>query len=49
MDKLNYYSAILKKILNEYYELLSNAPKEGVEDCLAFDEVRDRYFWFCVG
>ncbi|MEP0848856.1 element excision factor XisI family protein [Trichocoleus sp. FACHB-40] len=36
-------------MLTEYYEWASNTPREGVEECLAFDEVRDHYFWFHLG
>ena len=49
MDKLNHYRNLIKKILTEYYEWVSNTPRDGVEECLAFDEVRDHYFWFHVG
>ncbi len=27
---------------------MSNAPRDGVEECLLFDKVRDHYFWFHV-
>lgn len=49
MDKLNYYRDIIKKILTVYHDWASNAPKGGIEECLAFDEVRDHYFWFHTG
>lgn len=49
MDKLNYYRGIIKKILTEYYEWASNAPQDRIEECLAFDEIRDHYFWFHNG
>jgi hypothetical protein len=49
MDKLNHYRDLIKKILTEYYEWVSNTPSAGVEECLAFDEVRDHYLWFHVG
>jgi hypothetical protein len=48
MEKLIHYRNLIKKILTEYYEGASNAPQNGVEECLAFDEVRDHYFWELV-
>ncbi len=49
MDKLNHYRDLIKKILTEYYEWASNTPRAGIEECLAFDEVREHYFWFHIG
>jgi hypothetical protein len=49
MEKLGHYRNLIKKILTEYYEWASNTPRDGVEECLAFDEIRDHYFWFHVG
>jgi GNAT superfamily N-acetyltransferase len=49
MEKLNRYRSLIKKILTEYYEWASHAPRHGIEECLAFDEVRDHYFWFHTG
>ena len=49
MDKVENYRSLIKKILTEYYEWVSNAPRDGVEECLSFDEVRDHYFWFHIG
>lgn len=49
MEKLTHYRDLIKKILTEYDEWAANAPQDGIEECLAFDEVRDHYFWFHSG
>ncbi len=49
MDKLSHYRQLIQKILTEYYEWASNSSRDGVEECLSFDEKRDHYFWFHVG
>ena len=49
MEKLDRYRDLIEKILTEYYSWASNAPSDGVEECCAFDRVRDHYFWFHIG
>jgi hypothetical protein len=34
MDKLNHYRDLIKKILTEYYEWVSNTPRDGIEECM---------------
>jgi hypothetical protein len=45
MEKLNTYRTIIKEVLTRYYELDLEQPTLDVEPVLAFDEVRDHYFW----
>ncbi len=50
MDKLEQYRSVIKKILNEYYEMtISQTIDSEVSDRLAFDEMRDQYLWFRFG
>jgi hypothetical protein len=49
MDQLNTYRSIIKEVLTRYYELDLEQPIAGIEPILAFDEVRDHYFWAQVG
>lgn len=49
MDKLNTYRTVIKEMLTRYYELDLEQPSPGIEPVLAFDEVRDHYFWVQVG
>jgi hypothetical protein len=49
MDKLTTYRAIVKKVLARYYELDQEQPSPGIDPVLAFDEIRDHYFWLQVG
>ena len=49
MDKLVKYREIVKSILTRYYEFDKEQPSPGVEPFIAFDEVRDHYFWLQVG
>ena len=49
MDKLNQYRQIIQKILTDFQQWAAEANQPGVEQCLAFDEERDHYFWFHVG
>lgn len=49
MDKLANYRQIVKDILTRYYELDLEQPSPGIDPFVAFDEVRDHYFWFQVG
>ncbi|MDY6782316.1 MAG: XisI protein [Cyanobacteriota bacterium] len=49
MEKLNRYRKLIKKTLTEYHEWVSNTPQDGIEECIAFDEIRDHYFWFHTG
>ena len=49
MDKLNQYRQIIQKILTDFQQWAAEANQPGVEQCLAFDENRDHYFWFHVG
>lgn len=49
MDKLANYRQIIQKILTEYQQWAAGANQPGVQQCLAFDEERDHYFWFHVG
>jgi len=49
MDKLITYREIIKSVLTRYYEFDREQPSQGVEPFLAFDEVRDHYFWLQVG
>jgi XisI protein len=48
MDQLNNYRSIIKEVLTRYYELDLEQPGD-VEPVLAFDEIRDHYFWVQVG
>jgi hypothetical protein len=48
MDQLNDYRSIIKEVLTRYYELDLEQPGD-VEPVLAFDEIRDHYFWVQVG
>ena len=49
MDKLKIYRSIIKQVLTRYYEIDLEQPSPGIESILAFDEVRDHYFWGQVG
>lgn len=49
MDQLNTYRTIIKDVLTRYYNLDLEQPSSGIEPILAFDEVRDHYFWAQVG
>jgi hypothetical protein len=49
VDKLIQYRQIIQKILNEYRDWAAGANPVGVQECIAFDENRDHYFWFSVG
>lgn len=49
MDQLNTYRTIIKEVLTRYYELDLEQPIAGIDPILAFDEVRDHYFWAQVG
>jgi XisI protein len=48
MDQLNNYRSIIKEVLTRYHELDLEQPG-NVEPALAFDEIRDHYFWVQVG
>jgi XisI protein len=48
MDQLNNYRSIIKEVLTRYYELDLEQPGD-IEPVLAFDEIRDHYFWVQVG
>jgi XisI protein len=48
MDQLNDNRSIIKEVLTRYYELDLEQPGD-VEPVLAFDEIRDHYFWVQVG
>jgi hypothetical protein len=49
MDKLTQYRQIIQKILTEYRDWAAGSNQIGVQECIAFDEERDHYFWFSVG
>lgn len=49
MDTLDHYRHIIKQALTEYQTWASRAALPGIEDCLAFDEAHDHYFWFQIG
>ncbi|MDY7014461.1 MAG: XisI protein [Cyanobacteriota bacterium] len=49
MEKLNRYRELIKRTLTEYHKWASNTPQDGIEECIAFDEIRDHYFWFHTG
>jgi hypothetical protein len=49
MDKLNKYRHIIKQTLSKYHQLDQKQPSPGIESLIAFDEVRDQYFWLQVG
>jgi XisI protein len=49
MDKLKRYRHIIKTILSKYHQLDQEQPSPGIESFIAFDEVRDHYFWLQVG
>jgi hypothetical protein len=49
VDKLENYRTLLKKILTEYHDWVSNACQEPDESLLVFDEVREQYIWMHVG
>ncbi len=43
------YRKTIKDVLNRYYNLDQEQPTPGVDSVIAFDEVRDHYFWLQVG
>lgn len=49
MDQLTLYRQIIQKILIEYRDWAAGANRDGVQECVSFDEERDHYFWFSVG
>jgi hypothetical protein len=49
MDKLEKYRQIIQKILTDYQHWAMGANQPGVQQCVAFDEEHDHYFWFHVG
>lgn len=49
MDRLSLYRSIVKEVLTRYYEFDLEQPMAGIDPVLAFDEVRDHYFWAQVG
>jgi hypothetical protein len=49
MAKLSQYRQIIQKILTEYRDWAAGSNQAGVQECVAFDENRDHYFWFSVG
>jgi len=49
MDKLERYRTKIEKVLTDYHNWVSGASNLKEESCLAFDEVRDRDFWFFMG
>ena len=49
MDRIANYRQIIQKILIEYQQWAASANESGVEQCVAFDEERDQYFWFHAG
>ena len=49
MDRLDKYRIAIKKILTEYHSWASNSNIRERENCLAFDDVHDQYFWFLMG
>jgi hypothetical protein len=49
MDRLEAYRQIIKDVLTRYHEFDLEQPIAGVDSVLAFDEVRDQYFWLQVG
>jgi hypothetical protein len=49
MVKLTHYRQIVQKILTEYRDWAAGSNQIGVQECVAFDEERDHYFWFSVG
>lgn len=49
MVKLTQYRQIIQKILTEYRDWAADSNRIGVQECVAFDEERDHYFWFSVG
>jgi hypothetical protein len=48
MAQLTQYRQIIQKILTEYRDWAAGSNKIGVQECIAFDEERDHYFWFSV-
>jgi hypothetical protein len=49
MAKLTQYQQIIQKILTEYRDWAAGSNQIGVQECIAFDQERDHYFWFSVG
>lgn len=49
MDKVVKYREIVKAVLTRYYELDKEQPSPDIEPMIAFDEIRDHYFWLQVG
>ncbi len=49
MDKIAHYRNVIKSILNQNVELVSQQPQSGVESLLAFDEEHDQYLWLTSG
>jgi hypothetical protein len=49
MAQLTQYRQIIQKILTEYRDWAAGSKQVGVQECVAFDEERDHYFWFSVG
>ncbi len=49
MERLERYRQLIQTILTNYHQWAANGSDSDVQDCLAFDEERDRYFWFQVG
>ncbi len=50
MDKLTKYRTLIKKLLNDYLELINRTPiPEGIETEVIFDEERDHYMLLNVG
>jgi hypothetical protein len=49
MARLTQYRQIIRKILTEYRDWAAGSNQIGVQECIAFDEEHDRYFWFSVG
>jgi hypothetical protein len=49
MAKLTQYRQIIQKILTEYRDWPVGTNQVGVQECVAFDQEYDHYFWFSVG
>lgn len=49
MGKLVQYRQVIQKILTEYRDWAAGAKQPDVQECVAFDEDHDHYFWFSVG
>jgi hypothetical protein len=49
MDKPEYHSQSIKKILKEYHDWVSGSSNLDQESCLIFDDIHRQYMWLLIG